>query len=174
MTPQQVFNELYKLGGKAHEFHKTGLPRDAPKNVLWLCELFEKSTSDDRQIITSKVTLKISWIFFSFSKFMAITAVRQRDKQLVIRGLEALAIENCTLDWRDSTIALAALYHSALKIDCAADDLLQFVASLGASDKTRSLFLSFLGRTLDDKKLEKFGIREATNSEGQFTYASLQ
>lgn len=171
-TVADIFEELCRLKGKAYEVHKHGLPDDAQGDIALLCDIFEGSTEAERQDIVSNVVREVSFLFMRFGGDMAITAVRQRDSRAVIRGFEALAIEDCRGDWRDSTIILAALYHSAQKIGIDADETLRFVAGLAVSETGDKLFESFLRRTPENRDLSKFWIKEGTTPTGEFTYVT--
>lgn len=172
MTVSDIFDGLYRFKGKAYEIHKQGLPEDVGGQIAQLCEIFESSTDAERRGIVSNVVREVSFLFIRFGTDMAVTAVRQGDGRAVIRGLEALAIENCTADWRDSTIVVAVLYHSAQKIGLDADEALRFAASLAVSETGDKLFGSFLRRTPENRALSVFWIKEGTTANGEFTYTS--
>lgn len=174
ITAKDLFESLYKLAGKQYEFYKKGLPESAQNTIDQICELFEVSSVEVRREIVSKVHSSISFLFFGFGSWMAIAAVRRNDNQLVLRGLESLAVENCVFDWRDSTIVLAMLYHSAVKNGADADQVVRFVAGMAASDSGRMLFESFLDRTPDKKVLSASWLKESSTSEGEFTYTDVR
>ena len=117
MAPNESFQHLYGFKGREYEIHKKGLPDSVRKNISVLCELIENPSYSVREQIVSLASREISFLFLAFSETMAIGAVQQGDKQSVIRGLEALAIENCIGDWRDSILRLVLLYHSGVKIN---------------------------------------------------------
>ena len=75
---------------------------------------------------------------------MATAAIRSRDKQFIIQGLDALAIENCVADWRDRTLRLALLYHSARKIGADPEELIKAVAAFAMAAAQKNLFGPFL------------------------------
>lgn len=173
MTIDEIFERLYELKGKEYEIYKRGLPDNILQNIAHLCEIFETSSADVRRSVISKVVREISFVFLKFSDVMANTAVWQADKKDIVRGLEALAIENCIVDWRDSTLRLVLLYHSALKIGADPRQLIDFVARLATKSAERDFFGSFLARSAEDRQLEKFGIKEAKTPTGEFTYSSV-
>jgi hypothetical protein len=174
MRPRDLFQELYNFKGKEYEIHKKDSPDRVQDNITLLCGLFENSCHEIRQEIISSVVREISFLFLRFSELMAITAVRRRDKQCIVQGLEALAIENCLADWRDSTIRLALLNHSALKIGADPEELIKSVATLALNTAHKNLFCSFLDRLPEDKQLAKMGVKEGATPDGEFTYVSLR
>lgn len=156
---EKIFDRLYTFEGKQYEFHKKGFPESVQHDIDQICELFEASSANMRRAIVSKVRPSISFLFLGFSSRMAIAAVRKSNDQLLVRGLESLAVENCVFDWRDSTIVLATLYHSASKNGANADEMFRFVASMAVSDRARRLFESFLARTPDKRVCPVFCYR---------------
>ena len=172
MTPIECFQHLYRFKGTQYEIHKKGLPDTVRKNISVLCKLFDNSSYDVRKQIVLLADREISFLFLVYSEAMAIAAVQRRDNHSVIRGLEALAIENCIGDWRDSLLCLVLLYHSAVKIDADPEKLISDVASLAMETARDKLFYPFLARAPEDRQLGKFGLKEGENSEGEFTYLS--
>lgn len=165
-----IFEELYRLRGKSYEVHKQGLPADVREGITRLCEIFEGSSEEERRDIVANVVRGVSFLFLRFSTDMSITAVRETDSRAVFCGLEALAIEDCRGDWRDSTIVLAMLCHSARKIGVDADEALRFARRLSVSETGDKLFGSFLQRTPEKRELSKFWIKEGATPTGEFTY----
>jgi len=173
MAPDDIFQRLYALKGTEYEVHKKGLPEGVRENISSLCELFETASYEGREQIVSLVRREISFLLLRFSELMAIAGVRQGDKQCVVRGLEALAIENCIGDWRDSMCRLAALHHSAKKVGSDPEKLIKDVAALAMKRAQDTLFYRFLSWAPADRELTKFGAIEGTTAEGEFTYVSL-
>jgi len=68
---------------------------------------------------------------------------------------------------------VAVLHNSAQKLGVDADFLIGSVAEMTPSDRTRELFRSFVGRSPESKRLNKFVIREEMTSSGEFTYAAV-
>ena len=173
MTPTECFQHLHGFKGKQYEIHKHGLPDAVRKNISVLCESFENSSYDVREQIVSLAVREISFLFFVFSEAMAIAAVQHEDKHSVIRGLEALAIENCIADWRDSLLRLVLLYHSAVKIYADPEKLIGEVANLAMKTAQEKLFYPFLARTPEDRQLAKFGVKEGKTPNGEFAYVTV-
>jgi hypothetical protein len=173
MTLSGLFQHLSTFRGAQYKIYKDGLP-DSVRNAIWaLVELFDHSSQKVREDIVSLVSHEISFLFFAFSTAMAVKAVQQRNEEPLIRGLEALAIENCVFDWRDSLATLALLHHSALKIGTDPEKLIKNVAILAMETAREKLFYPFLARTPEDRELTKFGVKEGKTASGEFTYVSL-
>src|SRR4029077_12927805 len=149
-------------------------PDRVQENVALLCGLFENSSYEIRQEIISGVVREISFLFLVFSEVMANAAVRRRDKQCIIQGLEALAIADCLADWRDSTLRLALLYHSGLIIDADPEELIKSVAAVTMDAAQKNLFGPFLAMRAENKQPAKFGFKEGVTPNGEFTYVSLR
>jgi len=116
----------------------------------------------------------IAYLFRRFTDEMAVAAVREGKKRFVTLGLLALAIENCVFDWRDSMIALAALYDSAAKLDNDPEGLVRDIAVFAMKSAQDQLFYRFLGWAPEARQLAKFGMKEGRTPEGEFTYVSLR
>jgi hypothetical protein len=172
MKPDEVFQRLSDLRGNEYRIFRKGLPESAREDISSLCELFETASYEGREQIVSLVRRETGFLFLRFSTEMAVAAVRQGDMQFVIRGLQALAIENCNGDWRDSVCALAVLNHSAEKIGSDPEKLIKDVAALAMKNAQDKLFYRFLSRAPKDRELTKFGAQEGTTPEGEFTYVS--
>lgn len=173
MQSAELFERLHCLKGKEYEFHKAGLPASVIEVLSSLARLFEQSSERERAEISSRVVPEISFLFLRFGDTMATKALRCYDERSVLQGLEALAIENCRFDWRDSTLTLALLYHSAARIGVDAEAPIRFVMQLASKRSKDQLFAPFLSRTPENRELAKFGMKEAQNQEGRLSYASL-
>lgn len=144
------------------------------EDIEHTCDLFLASSEEVRLELVNKVVRGISFLFLNFSSRMAISAVRTKNENELMRGLAALAIENGTPDWRDTMICLSMLYNSAQKIGSEPDALIGSVAVLAAPKGKEKVFGAFLRKTPDERRLEHFGLREATTESGEFTYAAAQ
>ena len=96
--------------------------------------------------------------------------MRGRSERSIVLGLTALAVEDCTCDSRDSTIALSLVFHSAQKIGVNVSDVFHGVAAT-AGQQGSHLLTSFLKRDPAQQGLGVFGFREGTNGDGEFCYA---
>src|SRR5215469_16653237 len=160
MQIDQQFRDLDGYRGKEYEIQKKGLPQRAREGIANLCKLFEKSSYEMKKEITGKVVPEISFLFLVFSELMANTAVRRGEKQRIVQGLEAVAIENCVFDARDSALRLALLHHSALKIGTDPEELIRFVAAFALETAKKNLFEPFLSRSPESRQLANFGLKE--------------
>ena len=173
MSINEVFEDLRSLKGKQYTVHKNGLPPNARENLHYLCELFEESSKAVREEISSRVGIDNSYLFLIFSEVMAVGAVREMDKGRIIRGLEALAIENCTFDCRDSTVRLALLNHSAGLIGANSEHLIRSASDMALDNARNNLFAPFLERDRESTGIRKFGFKEGRNASGEFVYVSV-
>jgi hypothetical protein len=161
-----LFEQLYPFIGKEYSLYKKGLPDQVVDSINSLCILFEAGSDDVRTGITSRADRKTSYLFLRFSDKAVLDAMRQNSEERVMRGLQALAIENCAADWRDSIFGAAALWHSALKIGADAERLFTSIASIALEPAKTRLFLSFLRRSPENRELAKFGLKEAIGPDG--------
>lgn len=95
----EVFGVLFSIRGKQYEIYKSGLPRTIRDSIESLCRVFEDTPREVKIQIISSVTPEISFLFHRFSDQMASRAANSKNEKFVVRGLESLAIENCTFDW---------------------------------------------------------------------------
>jgi hypothetical protein len=166
----ETFTKIKLL--KPFDFYR---PRSlAPVQQDWLrliCDRFSDALSEEREKINSLVTPEISFLFFMYGKTMAVEAVRDHDEAKIFKGLVALAVENQVFDWRDSLMVLTLVYHSAIKIGADAPDLFRRVAAISTS-QTADSYLQFLASTPEQRDIVKFGFKEGTDLDGNFTYVA--
>lgn len=172
METSTLFAQLNLLKGKEYSIYKTGLPSAVIDSINSLCVSFETSSEEMREEIVSHVTREISYLFLIFSDQAALEGLRRRDAKCIIRGLEALTIENCKADCRDSTLRLAPLYHSAVSIGADPEKLIASVAAIAVEPARTHLLLSFLKRSPENRELEKFGLKEGLGADGNVFYTS--
>lgn len=165
----ELFEKLKPL--KVADLLKRPFSEQETASIESICDQFLMGPPRERETIRSFVTPDRSFIFLAFSKAMAVIAVRQVQVSLILKGLASLAIEDCTFDVRDSTIPLALLYHSAVKIGSDPQELLVDVAGI-AGPRGASLFRSFADRTSENRDIGKFGFKEGTDAVGKFDYVS--
>ena len=169
-TIEETFAKLKLL--RVFDFYKTrALTQEQQGGVQFICDHYLRALPDERARIHSMVRPDISFLFFMYAKAMAVEAVRERRDEKVFKGLVALAVENRVFDWRDSTMVLALLHHSAIKIGADALQLFQRAAAI-STPQTRESFLQFSARAPENLDLAKFGYQEGTDSEGNFAYVS--
>jgi hypothetical protein len=88
-----------------------------------------------------------------------------------LRASSLFAVENQVFDWRDSLMILTLLYHSAIKIGADAPDLFRRVAAISTS-QTADSYLQCLACTPEQRDIVKFGFKEGTDLDGNFTYVA--
>ncbi|MGC2162724.1 MAG: hypothetical protein WA634_12495 [Silvibacterium sp.] len=172
METSTHFQQLYLFKGKEYSLYKTGLPDSVIESINSLCMSFEVCSEETRREITSYVTREISYLFLMFSDRAALEALHRKDEECIVRGLEALTIENCKVDWRDSTLRLAPLYHSAVSIGADPERLIASVAAIAVEPAKTQLLLSFLERSPENRELAKFGLKETLGTDGNVFYTS--
>src|SRR5580658_814707 len=79
-------------------------------------KLFETADESGRRKIISELSEHARNGFLGYAVDMAVLAIRRQSPVLIERGLTALVIEGASHDFRDSIVALAKLYHSAVKL----------------------------------------------------------
>ncbi|HEY6266241.1 MAG TPA: hypothetical protein VIW93_15685 [Candidatus Acidoferrum sp.] len=149
----------------------------APEQQDWLrliCDRFSDALSEEREKSIPWLPPEIPFyfsLFFMYGKTMAVEAVRDHDEAKIFKGLVALAAENQVFDWRDSLMVLTLLYHSAIKIGADAPDLYRRVAAISTS-QTADSYLQCLASTPEQRDIVKFGFKEGTDLDGNFTYVA--
>jgi len=167
---QQLFERIRLL--KASDFYKTRSL--TPEQLGWLqsiCDQYISAASEDRRSIEALVTPEISFLFGMYGTAMAVESVRVKDQEKIFWGLVAMAIENQIPDWRDSMYVMVMLHHSAIKIGANPSMLFQRAAEM-ASTRSARFFQDFVARTPQSRDIGIFGMKEGTDSEGNFNYVA--
>jgi hypothetical protein len=166
----EVFAKLRLL--KVFDFYKTrALTPEQQDWVQLICDRYLQASTQGRESIRSLVTPEISFLFYTYAKAAAVQAVREQDEEKIFKGLVALSIENQVFDWRDSMMVLARLHHSAVKIGADASQLFHRAAAI-SSLRSGEGFLEFSARTKANLDLAKFGYKEGTDAQGNFSYVA--
>lgn len=118
-----------------------------------------ESTSLSRSAILQSVNLSRSRELLEYAHYAATYAARIGDIELVKRGVLALAIENTTLDYRDTIARLSLLHHSAIKLGADPDRLFQEAAKISPPRFASSLE-RFMKRSLENRAISTFGYQE--------------
>jgi len=79
-------------------------------------KMFRMADETGRRAIISRLSKAARNGFLGYAADMAVVGVRRQSPALIEQGLVALVIEGATQDFRDSVVALAKLYHSAVKL----------------------------------------------------------
>ena len=136
-----------------------------------LCRLYLSLDSEGRNYILARTTVDMASMFRGVANLCAVDCVRQRDPDRIFLGIVALVIENLSFDFRDTTIALAVLYNSALKIDINWDEILGRALTICTPEMGRFL-IDFSKRSESEKSLKAFSVEEIEGKDG-FDYRSI-
>ncbi len=137
-----------------------------------IVKMFGETDENGRRAIRSKLNADARRGFLGYAATMAVLAVRLQAPALVEQGLIALVIEGASRDSRDSIVALAKLYHSAVKLSINAQKAFQDAASLAEPGIIKSEMQGFPLREPDDRDLKAFYQTEETTEEG-FRYKQV-
>ncbi len=91
---------------------------------------FESADERTRRVLITSLSKLARNGFLGYAADMAVLAVRRQSPSLINQGLVALVIEDASQDLRDSIVALAKLYHSAVKMGIDAQTAFENAASL--------------------------------------------
>jgi len=135
-------------------------------------KMFEAADETGRRAITSALSSHARNGFLGYAADMAVLAVRRQSPVLIEQGLTALVIEGASQDLRDSIVALAKLYNSAVKLGMNADKAFEKAASLAEPGTMRAEIHGFPLRQPEVRNLKAFYETEETTQEG-FRYKQL-
>jgi hypothetical protein len=135
-------------------------------------KMFEAADENNRRAITSALSSRARQGFLGYAADMAVLAVRRKSPVLVEQGLTALVIEGASRDFRDGIVALAKLYHSAVKLDMNPKEAFEKAASLAEPGIMRTEIQGFPLRRPEDRSLKAFYQTEETSEEG-FRYKQV-
>jgi hypothetical protein len=137
-----------------------------------IVKMFLAADRDGRSAITSRLNIAARNGLLGYAGTMAVLAVRTHSPILVEQGLIGLVIEGGSQDWRDSTVALAKLYHSATKLRMNARKTFQAAASLADPGIIKKEMSGFPLRPPKDRDLKAFSQAEEITEEG-FRYKQV-
>jgi len=163
---EESFRCLRRL--HAQDFFRRELPTDAIASIERLVDVFANSNPAERQRITLGVERSFAFVFPAYARRAAVESVRTNDPGLLKRGLIGLAIENATVDLRDTLPFVAFLYNSALKLNLNATDLLRGVGQ-DACPRFRRVVEGFLERDEASRSVNSFHYMESGKG-AAFTY----
>ena len=168
----QTFDELRKY--KVSDFRgKRDLPLDSDLMYILadICDSYIAGSDVEGTEIRALVSYEISFLFFLFSHKMAEKAVQEQSRKYLIQSLVALLVEDGTFDWRDSTIALSKVFHSAQRIGLNADEFFQSMKDISGPIMLPHL-RAFPARDPSKQSIETFGFKEGENADGLFAYVA--
>src|SRR5579872_4464705 len=134
--------------------------------------MFRLADKDGRRAITSRLNVDAREGFLGYAASMAVLAVRTQSPNLIEQGLIALVIEGASQDFRDSIVALAKLYHSAVKLGLNARKAFDEVAGLADPGIIKTEMMEFPHRLPEDRDLKAFYESEEITEEG-FRYKQV-
>jgi hypothetical protein len=135
-------------------------------------KIFEAADENNRHAIASELSSHARNRLLGYAADMAVLAVRRQSRGLIEQGLTALVIEGGTRDLRDSIVALAKLYHSAVKLGMNAKKAFEAAAVLAEPGMLRTEIHGFPLRRPEDRSLKTFHWTEETTEEG-FRYKQV-
>jgi hypothetical protein len=103
---------------------------------------------------------------------MAVLAVGRQSPSLINRGLVALVIEGASQDVRDSIVAVAKLYHSAVKMGIDAQAAFGNAASFADAGLIKTELKHFASRGPKDRDISAFYWTEEGDGEN-FRYKQV-
>jgi hypothetical protein len=117
--------------------------------------------------VRQSISMDEFYSLLTFSRRMALFAMRERSVERLRDGLSAIAlIELARVDHRDVPAALALLCHAALRIGQDARDLLGDASAIAEPDIAR-LMSDFANRSFDEQQLcEISGLKEIDSKHG--------
>ena len=133
---------------------------------------FETADERARRKIISELSEHARNGFLGYAADMAVLAVRRQSPVLIEQGLTALVIEGASHDFRDSIVALAKLYHSAMKLAMDPGKPFEKAAGLAEPGIMRTEILAFPHRRPEDLDLKAFYQSEETSEDG-FRYRQV-
>jgi len=135
------------------------------REIRRLCKAYANSTSSQRAVLRSRVSIDLASALDHFAWRMAICALRNNSDEAIQLGLTAISIEDMRLDMRETTRWVALLYHAAVRLQQDAERYFQVVASM-SSARTSDLINSFLSASPELRDISAFGFGEGTSEQG--------
>ena len=140
--------------------------------ITAVVKIFEAADENERRAFASDLSPHARNRLLGYAADMAVLAVRRQSRGLIEQGLVALVIEGGTRDLRDSIVALAKLYNSAVKLGMNAEKSFETAAGLAEPGMLRTEIHGFPLRRPEDRSLKAFYQTEETTEEG-FRYKQV-
>lgn len=160
---KELFQQIEE--DKTKNYLNQPIPCNLDERVRALVELFMSASTQQRIIVLSADTLRISGSLLAFAERMAAAGVREHSRSCLLQGLVALIVENYRTDWRDVILRMAPLYHAASRIGIDAEELFDEAASYSDNEVAGNLS-AFPRRKPEDRSLKAFGYKEVLESDG--------
>jgi hypothetical protein len=150
---------------KTKNYLNQPIPCNLDERVRALVELFVSASTQERKMMLSMDTRRISGALLGFAERMAAAGVREISPARLLDGLVALIIENYSTDWRDVIIRMAPLYHAAVRIGVDAEELFDEAASYSENEVAGNLS-AFPRRSPENRSLQAFGYKAVVEPDG--------
>ncbi len=151
----------------ADRYWAAQLPCMDDARITEICELYRHLSAQERGAFEEKVSQNGYGILGSYSVRMATLGAREKREERLIYGIVALTIGWTTpyIDWRETLMALAPLYHSATIVE---EPRRIFEAGVQhvEDERIRGLILGFLDRNPRDQRLEVMGWKAVEGPHG--------
>ena len=159
---EQFWMQKLSLDADARQF---GRPRAVPVEVYpLLCATLDRILALAAPGRYS-IALTEAEYLLNAARNMSILAVRENDNNWLRYGLLALVVERCTFDYRETISDLSLLDNSARRLGVDLSDTWRGVESI-ADDNVRTIVLSFLNRSSEEKAIHHFGFVEVIRASG--------
>jgi len=133
---------------------------------------FESADERTRRVLITSLSKQARNGFLGYAANMAVLAVRRQSPSLINQGLVALVIEGASQDVRDSIVALAKLYHSAVKMGIDAQAAFGNAASFADAGLIKTELKQFASRGPKDRDISAFYWTEEGDGEN-FRYRQV-
>jgi hypothetical protein len=118
--------------------------------------MFKMADENGRRVITARLSKDARNGFLGYAADMAVLGVRRQSPALIEQGLVALVIEGASQDFRDSVVALAKLYHSAVKLGMEAAEAFEQAAGQADEGIIKREMSGFPFRAPQERDLKAF------------------
>lgn len=152
-------------------YEQEPIPVELDARISRLVNTFINASEQQRERIIALITIKHSFTLLQFSERMAVLAVREDSRKLLLEALLALVIEDFKYDWRDSLMRFTLINHSAEKIGTQPARLFAEAAAYAHPEVAEAL-LKFPARSPASKSLEAMKYRESFGPDG-FEYSRI-
>ena len=127
---------LREAGEAAHEIVKDAR-QEIYRRLDDVCNFYLTASDSQRSHLRELVTdhsHPLRYYMFDYAVWCSKQIESPSDTDPLKRGLAALSLENCAVDWRDTFLALGEIYVKGKKLRMGVEDELRYVASI-SSDK---------------------------------------
>jgi hypothetical protein len=136
--------------------------------VKRLLTSFRSASPEEREAATAALSSQAKLVLSRYAWTMAEEAVRRNSKEMVTKGLTALAVENGPSDDpRHEVVIIAVLFRSAQKLGLDTTTIFSDAAALVSNPWLRECILTFPSRVPENRDLEKaFYVHESFDKDG--------